>query len=901
MLRIQPIADAKAAETYYSKSDGGYYLSADDLHREWVGRGAELLGLKGAPDFAQFKRLIHGLDPHSGDQLTAKLVDHRIPAWDVNLHCAKGVTTALEQGDARIQKAFWDATREAIADMEEIATTRVRKSGQQSDRITGNLVGYAVEHPETRPARDDQMPDWHRHIHVVLFNLTRDETEGEWKAVKFRPIMDQRKYFDRRFNMRFASKVADLGYQVETLWEDDAKGGRKYKGWDIKGIPESVIKKFSRRSLEIEQLAGTLGIDDPVARDKLGATSRLHKRDDLTLGELREYWNRRISGDEAEEIAETIGRATQGANPPPERNVAKGVAYALQHHFEKQSVVDVRDIAVTAMERSMGGALPEEIEPEARKQGLLVKDGEATTREVLAEESRVIACAREGRGRCRPIARDYRIHRDWLDKDQKRAVRHILTSSDKYMLIRGFAGTGKTTAMEEASEGIASAGKRVVALAQSTDAVGVLHKSGFPEAGTIAGFLASKEAQTAAMGQILFIDEGSQIGSKTMRQLVDLTEKLDMRMVIFGDKRQHGSVERGAMLRVLEDFAGVPVVELTEIRRQTGQYKDAVAAIAKGDVATGYGILNDLNWIEQTADNLPLIEEYMDALHSKKSVLVVAPTHAEGNAITAELRTRLKEEGFIGREEHSFETLKPLGWSDAERGDLDRYAGDEVLQCHRNSASFRAGRRYSVSDLESAAGKVKAEHFAVYRRDQISLAVGDTIRITANGKDKTDTHKLANGSLYNVTGFTKEGDVTLSNGWILDKSFGHLSHGLVTTSYASQGKTVDRVLISMGSESLPAISMQQFYVSASRGRESLRVFSDMNPAQLGEAIGRSDNRKSATEFVGRPMVQSPVKPLRKYRPASLMKRMRETYRQWRSRVVEVLEVQPPQHEAGYAR
>jgi hypothetical protein len=50
--------------------------------------------------------------------------------------------------------------------------------------------------PVTRPTRDDGMPDWDRHIHFVRFNLTRDDVEGEWKAVKFRPLTDLRKWFE---------------------------------------------------------------------------------------------------------------------------------------------------------------------------------------------------------------------------------------------------------------------------------------------------------------------------------------------------------------------------------------------------------------------------------------------------------------------------------------------------------------------------------------------------------------------------------------------------------------------------------------------------------------------------------------------------------------------------------
>jgi hypothetical protein len=102
MLRIKDIKNAKQTESYYAKSDGGYYLSKDELRCEWGGSGAEFLGLSGPPDFEQFKRLIHGLDPHTGEQLTAKLIEDRIPGWDINVSCPKGVTTTLERGDTAL-------------------------------------------------------------------------------------------------------------------------------------------------------------------------------------------------------------------------------------------------------------------------------------------------------------------------------------------------------------------------------------------------------------------------------------------------------------------------------------------------------------------------------------------------------------------------------------------------------------------------------------------------------------------------------------------------------------------------------------------------------------------------------------------------------------------------------
>ena len=98
MLRIQPIANAKDAENYYAKSDGGYYYQPGDVRQEWFGQGARELGLSGTPEFEQFRRLLYGLDPHTGEQLTAKLIEDRIPGVDVNVHCPKGVTIAINRG-----------------------------------------------------------------------------------------------------------------------------------------------------------------------------------------------------------------------------------------------------------------------------------------------------------------------------------------------------------------------------------------------------------------------------------------------------------------------------------------------------------------------------------------------------------------------------------------------------------------------------------------------------------------------------------------------------------------------------------------------------------------------------------------------------------------------------------
>ena len=79
---------------------------------------------------------------------------------------------------------------------------------------------------------------------------------------------------------------------------------------------------------------------------------------------------------------------------------------------------------------------------------------------------------------------------------------------------------------------------------------------------------------------------------------------------------------------------------------------------------------------------------------------------------------------------------------------------------------------------------------------------------------------------------------------ILDAEQGNFAHGYVTTSHASQGKTVKHVLIAQSTDYGGAASAEQFYVSVSRGKKSVEIFTD-NKAELRDQIQRSHQRLSA--------------------------------------------------------
>jgi hypothetical protein len=54
----------------------------------------------------------------------------------------------------------------------------------------------------------------------------------------------------------------------------------------------------------------------------------------------------------------------------------------------------------------------------------------------------------------------------------------------------------------------------------------------------------------------------------------------------------------------------------------------------------------------------------------------------------------------------------------------------------------------------------------------------------------------------------------------------------------------------MGTQSLPAVNREQLYVSLSRGRDSVKIYTDDREA-LRRAVARTDQRVSATEVAAR--------------------------------------------------
>ena len=107
-----------------------------------------------------------------------------------------------------------------------------------------------------------------------------------------------------------------------------------------------------------------------------------------------------------------------------------------------------------------------------------------------------------------------------------------------------------------------------------------------------------------------------------------------------------------------------------------------------------------------------------------------------------------------------------------------------------------------------------------------------------------------------VAGFTEGGNLKLDNGWTVAADAGHYRHGFVETSFGSQGRTVDRVILGMSAASTGATNQEQLYVSASRAKDWVRLYTD-NKAEIREAVQRSSQKLAALDLVGLPKNRNP--------------------------------------------
>jgi len=882
MLTMKTQYSLKNAEGYFREHlrVGDYYMEGQSVSGQWFGDGARALGLSGITTEKEFLNLCHNLHPQTDEQLTERMNTKRITVdaegkvhesanrrvfYDFTFSPAKSVSiAALVGNDKRIIAAHDEAVTVALRELQSYAASRIRKQNQYAHRLTGNLVGAVFRHDTSRAL------DPHLHSHCILFNATKDSIEGSWKALEICEMLSAKKFAENVYYHELVKSLNRFGYRVQNNSRGD---------FEIEGVSKELVKKFSKRHDEIDRKTKELLEREPdkatrnlqEIRANIAHNERARKIKDVGLTKLQSLWHEQMSsGEKAAVQSLASNRPIQIVNGTAEQ----AVNWAEQHLFERRSVVHEHELWRHALEHSRGQNVSlAEIQSVTRRRDY-VRDkqfhGKLTTREVLQREMNIVSLAQHRMQQYEPLSANYPMANTSLDEEQRKAVEHILSSSNFVTLFRGGAGTGKSYTLREVKVGLKAAGHTVQVLAPQRQQVADLERDGFVGAQTVSSFLAR---HSMPHGSIVLVDEAGQIGGEQMLRLLTLIKENEGRVILSGDTHQHEAVEASDALRAIETYSGLGCAELTSIRRQNPdaakteaerqwlkQYKLAVTEAQQGKLGASFDRLNKHGAIVPCTladQQQKLTEHYLELVRDKHETVVVSQSWSEIHKVNEQVRLGLKAQKLIGDSETSVTTLERLDLTDAQKRDKRFYNADSILVFNRNICGFKAGDAGKLQGITNkhllieSGNRIRPvpfkdlERITVCQPKELSLSTGERLQLKANGKCQ-DGSKLANGELVTVKQIHADGRIALDDGRVLAKNYRQFVRGYAVTSYAAQGKTVDYVLFS-DSAVAAATNEQQWYVTISRGRRGVKIFT-ADKIQLRQNIAHSGDRPLALDM-----------------------------------------------------
>jgi hypothetical protein len=490
-----------------------------------------------------------------------------------------------------------------------------------------------------------------------------------------------------------------------------------------------------------------------------------------------------------------------------------------------------------------------------------------TSLTALAREERIIRAAQEGRGTQKAIVPESAkvLEKYKLDPEQQVAASKILESQDTISIFQGRAGTGKSFTLKAIHGAATESGAQVLVCAPQTGQRDGLIDDKLP-AQTIAAMLAGPALPKQA---VVICDEAGQVGGKTMDELVLKVKEANGRLILSGDTRQHGSVEASDSLLAIERHGKVTTALIQRIRRQDPEkarneqeraritaYRDAVSMASEGRVSESLQALEELGAVKVVSEGARVetaADRFMASRDEGNATLVVTQTRKERDEINLAIASKLEAKGVVTHK-REMDVFTPVDTATAERALEETFTPGRYVRWFKNYGNHKRGSLEKVLDadesgilLEGHARRVSytaREKFDLVEPAKLPIGVGSRLQTRVNG------NQLVNGELVTVKAIAENGTLTVANSKGVEKLIPPevqvLNLGYCVTSYASQGKTTDKTIVSdAGSEG--ASSDKEWFVSISRGRRDIEIIT-ADVEDLRERIKKDGSRELAYEM-----------------------------------------------------
>ena len=767
MLSVANVRSPSAAASYFAADN--YYARADaDRSGQWIGRGADLLGLKGRVETKAFDALLRGELP-DGSSVGNPGQWHR-PGTDLTFSLPKSWSLlALLGKDERIVEAYREAVIETLAWAEmNAAETRLVEKGQVRTVATGNLAIGLFQHDTNR----NQEPNLH--FHAVVANVTRGP-DGVWRTLKNDRLWSLNTLLNSIAMARFRTSVEKLGYETGPML--------KHGNFEARGISREQLMAFSTRRQEVldarrgagleagriaalvtrsakeaiedrgaltvrwDQAAKKIGLDlKPLvesahlrAAQQERETARPTTLVERGIARLREF-AARISGEERDPLVPSHVLK----NGPEAIAAAQAVASGVRHLSQREAGFEREALYKAALDFGLPTTISHvetAVRSLVRSGHLLEGTGEhrgwVASREAVEVETRILAWAAEGKGAVEPgIADDEaesRVqasaeinHGFKLNEGQLRAARLIVSSADRTIAIQGVAGAGKSSVLKPVAEVLREEGHPVIGLAVQNTLVQMLERDTGIRSQTLARFLKDwgklidepgnrahqTEAKTALKNHVLVLDEASMVSNADKEQLIRIANLAGVhRLVLMGDRKQLGAVDAGKPFALLQQ-GGIARAEMNiNLRGRDPLLRQAQAAAQAGLVRSALDHLNE-HTVETKGDGAIVAAERWLALppSERERTGIYASGRRIRSAVNAAVQRGLQANGEIGPEKIALEVLDRVNLTREELRYLAAYRPGMVLEVAKPERALGLKRgEYAVRGIDEARGVVRLQ------------------------------------------------------------------------------------------------------------------------------------------------------------------------------------------------
>ncbi len=282
MLSVGKIAlgQHRYYEQQVAQGQDDYYTGRGEAPGEWVGAGAQALGLQGRVGAGQFGALIAGHDPRDpAVRLRSSVRDPKVAAFDLTFSAPKTLSIlfaiAPEEVSGELVGCHEEAVRAALGYLEDTAVMVRRGHAGEHVQPGDGLVAAAYRHRMSR-ALDPQL-----HTHVVAANLARGP-DGRFTALHGAELYRAAKTAGYLYQTHLRALVTErLGLE----WGEVHNGAA-----ELAEIERPVVEHFSQRRHEMLRKAerGGIGLGSKSAAEHAALVTRERKQYGLETHTWRE-------------------------------------------------------------------------------------------------------------------------------------------------------------------------------------------------------------------------------------------------------------------------------------------------------------------------------------------------------------------------------------------------------------------------------------------------------------------------------------------------------------------------------------------------------------------------------------------------------------------------------------